>query len=267
MAASERPLVFTNQGMQLVGMLHRPEGAGRFPAVTFFHGCTASRVEARWIFVEIARALADRGIMVLRFDFRHSGESQGRFEDMTLSGEVSDGIRSLDVLCADHDADPGRIGVLGASFGGAVAVHVAARMAGRIRSCALINPVSRPYDDIRAISGVDGIAGLTFPVEYNGFLFGRSFVEELHATPDLDVVGAGIERLLVINGSGDTVVGPDGSRDLVNTVSRHGGSAEHRIIDGADHTFSRVVWRRQVVSMLCDWFLRTLDVDPDAEST
>lgn len=265
MAVSERPVVFTNQGMQLVGMLHRPEGDGPFPAVTFFHGCTASRVESRWIFVEIARVLADRGVMALRFDFRHSGESEGRFEDMTLSGEVSDGIRSVEVLHAEYGADTDRIGVLGASFGGAVAVHVAARMGGCIRSCALMNPVSRPYDDIRAIAGVEGIAGLTFPVEYNGFLFGRAFVEELHATPHLDAVGAGIDRLLVVSGTGDTVIGPDGARDLVAAVGRHGGTVEHRIIDGADHTFSRHVWRRQVIGLIGDWFLRTLDVDPDGE--
>jgi alpha/beta superfamily hydrolase len=34
--------------------------------------------------------MAQRNIMVLRFDFRYVGESSGRFEDITYSGEVED---------------------------------------------------------------------------------------------------------------------------------------------------------------------------------
>ncbi len=78
---TELPVVYKNKGMQIVGMLHKPNSNKKPPSAVFFHGCTTTKTEAHWIFVKLARALAERGIMVLRFDFRYSGDSEGNFEN------------------------------------------------------------------------------------------------------------------------------------------------------------------------------------------
>ena len=38
----------------------------------------------------LGRKLAERGILALRFDFAYAGESSGKFEEITYSGEVED---------------------------------------------------------------------------------------------------------------------------------------------------------------------------------
>jgi alpha/beta superfamily hydrolase len=49
-----------------------------------FHGFTGSKIEAHRFFVKLARSLSDSGFIILRFDFRCSGDSDGEFEDITL---------------------------------------------------------------------------------------------------------------------------------------------------------------------------------------
>jgi hypothetical protein len=75
------------------GMLHLPERSDfrpPWPAVALYHGFTGSRTEARFLFVSFSRLLARHGIASARFDFLDSGESDGEFQDMTLSGEIED---------------------------------------------------------------------------------------------------------------------------------------------------------------------------------
>ena len=94
----ESPVVFENKGQQIVGMLHLPEGRGRFPTALLLHGFTGTKVEAHRMFVKLSRALADHGIASLRFDYRGSGDSAGEFEDMTIRSEVADSLEAIKVL-------------------------------------------------------------------------------------------------------------------------------------------------------------------------
>ena len=110
----EKPVVFENEGQQIVGMLHAPDGAeGLSPAVVMFHGFTGTKVEPHRLFVKTARRLAEEGFYVLRFDFRGSGDSEGEFREMTLEGEISDAKASLDFILSQPGVDRGRIGVIG----------------------------------------------------------------------------------------------------------------------------------------------------------
>src|SRR5207244_3810038 len=90
-AAMETPVTFECKGQQLVGMLHVPDGRGRFPAALLLHGFTASKTENHRMFVKLSRQLASQGIASLRFDFRGSGDSAGDSEDMTIRSEMADG--------------------------------------------------------------------------------------------------------------------------------------------------------------------------------
>ena len=48
--------------------------------------------------MSFSRLLARQGIASARFDFLGSGESDGEFQDMTLSGEIADAGAILDWL-------------------------------------------------------------------------------------------------------------------------------------------------------------------------
>lgn len=256
----ETPLVFTNEGMQLVGMVHRPEDVENPPAVVFFHGCTGSRYEAHWLFIKIARALAHAGIMALRFDFRYSGESEGEFVDMTLSGEVSDGIRAIDFVSTELGADPDRVGVLGMSFGGAVAAMTAGQIPAKIAALALMNPVGHPEQDILKVADKNGLDTTVFPVELNTFLFGEAFAADVINARPLEDIRAADCPVLVISATGDTSIDPARSREYIDAITEGGGNAEYFPVDGADHLFSSTVWEQKIIERLTSWFTETLSV-------
>jgi len=255
---TELPVIFKNEDMQIVGMLHKPNSGKKPPSVVFYHGCTGSKTDANWLFVKLARALAETGIMVLRFDFRCSGESEGNFENMTLSGEISDGFKSIEYLISECGADPGRIGVLGLSMGGVVGAVVAGLLGERIKSCVLMNPVGRPLADISAIAFSRNVNVTTFPVEWNSFLFGRDFFDDIKKINPLEVIKKAVCPVLIVNGSNDQSVLPVRSKEYVETVNNNGGTAELFVVEDADHVFSSVKWEREVIEKVSDWFSVTL---------
>ena len=79
----EKFISFKNHGQRIVGMT-------RAPALLICHGFTGDKVENHFIFVKMARRLADAGFFAMRFDFRGSGESEGDFSDMTVPAEIDD---------------------------------------------------------------------------------------------------------------------------------------------------------------------------------
>lgn len=88
-----------SRGLTLRGMMHIPDGhEGAVPFVILFHGFCDDRNEINFVHTELSRRLCERGIASVRFDFAGSGESDGRFEDMTVSNEVADGQAILDYV-------------------------------------------------------------------------------------------------------------------------------------------------------------------------
>ena len=78
-------------GLLLRGTLVVPPAMSGAPAV-LVHGGGVTREEGGF-FTRLASGLAEAGIPSLRFDLRGHGQSEGRQEDLTISGIVND-IRS-----------------------------------------------------------------------------------------------------------------------------------------------------------------------------
>lgn len=253
----ERPITFTNEGQQIVGMLHVPEGEGPHPGVVLFHGCTGNKSEDHWIFVKLARRLCREGFAVLRFDFRNSCDSEGDFEEMTISGEISDGLRSLEWFSGRPEVDEKRIGLLGLSLGGAVAACVAGRSP-LVRSLVLWSPVSRPKETFERLMAVKGVELDEFPVEYMGFRFGRAFWEELHRIKPLREIRLVKGPVLIIHGSEDRTVPPMASEEYQEVLESYRLPCERVVIEGADHTYTGTDYENLVIEETVTWFRRTL---------
>jgi pimeloyl-ACP methyl ester carboxylesterase len=69
------------------------------------------------------RVLGEYGYVTLRFDMRGCGKSEGEFGRVICLEQVEDLGNALTFLAAHPAVDPARIGVIGSSFGGAVAVY------------------------------------------------------------------------------------------------------------------------------------------------
>ena len=130
----EQKISFASAGNTLRGTLHIPEGVGRTrPALIQCHGFGGSSSGAGH--PELARALQRAGYIVLRFDFRGCGESDGQRGDVICLEEVEDLRRAIDFLGAQPGVDENHIGVIGASLGGAVVLYVTATDP-RVQVCA-----------------------------------------------------------------------------------------------------------------------------------
>ncbi|MEU2980643.1 alpha/beta fold hydrolase [Streptomyces hirsutus] len=100
--------------------------AGRRPAVLLGHGFGGSKNDVR----QQAEELAREGYAVLTWSARSFGKSTGRIGLNDPDGEVADVSRLIDWLAEqpevelDQDGDP-RLGMAGASYGGAIALLTA----------------------------------------------------------------------------------------------------------------------------------------------
>lgn len=104
------------------GTLALPDGEATGQAVVMLHGFGSSRDEVGGLFAMQAAALAAEGIASLRIDFRGYGESAGDMADTTLEGLIADADAARTALAGFDGVDPDRIGVIGYSFGAAVAM-------------------------------------------------------------------------------------------------------------------------------------------------
>ncbi len=105
------------------GTLALPDsGATTGQAVVMLHGFGSSRDEVGGLFASQAAALAAEGIASLRIDFRGYGESAGDMADTTLEGMIADAALARTYLAGLDGVDAERIGVIGYSFGAAIAM-------------------------------------------------------------------------------------------------------------------------------------------------
>jgi Pyruvate/2-oxoglutarate dehydrogenase complex, dihydrolipoamide acyltransferase (E2) component, and related enzymes len=89
----------------------------------------------------LAQALADAGFVVLTFDYRGFGASEGPRGRLLPSERIRDARAALTFLETHPAVDPQRLAIGGLSMGGAHALSVAARDE-RVRACVALAPVT-----------------------------------------------------------------------------------------------------------------------------
>lgn len=121
----EHEVAFDSAGIQLRGTLHIPDGV-RAPtaALAICHGFggNSSGADRR----RFAQAFESAGYVVLRFDFRGCGASGGEPGRVICQEEVEDLRNAITFLQSGEVVDRARIGVVGGSLGGSVAIYATA---------------------------------------------------------------------------------------------------------------------------------------------
>jgi uncharacterized protein len=121
---NEEVVRIPSAGLRLHGALGVPAGlrtGERRAAFLVLHGfggnCDSVGV------IHPTRVLSEFGYVTLRFDMRGCGKSEGEFGRVICLEQVEDLGNALTFLARHPTVDPDRIGVIGSSFGGAVAVY------------------------------------------------------------------------------------------------------------------------------------------------
>jgi len=118
----EEPFAVKIRGKQVVGMIHYARKDS--PVAIICHGWFSHKLLPRFL-LYAARKMAESGITAIRFDFRGSGESEGRWEDQTITSMLED----LDAVInfATNKLGNRKICVIGRSQGAYIAFLKAAR--------------------------------------------------------------------------------------------------------------------------------------------
>lgn len=126
----------SRRGNLLVGDIHRV-GAGSGRWLVLCHGMESTRGGTKQ--TAIVERFVPAGYNVLRFDFSFVGDSEGEYEDLTISGEVDDALGALDFM---HEFGASECTLVGSSLGGLVALLAAGQATHLVSRVATIAAVA-----------------------------------------------------------------------------------------------------------------------------
>lgn len=121
-----KPVTFYSEGVKLAGDLFLPadlQPAERRAGIVLCHGYTGVR---SIYLTDNARVLTEAGYVVLTFDYKGWGDSEGPKSRLAPYSRVADVQAALAFLSAQPEVDAARLGIYGTSYGGATVVWVAA---------------------------------------------------------------------------------------------------------------------------------------------
>jgi hypothetical protein len=270
----EEQVEFAREGLRLRGMLHLPEGVASAPrpqpGVVILHGFTGNRIGGNFLPVKLSRALAGAGVASLRFDFAGSGESEGRFVEMTPLTELADARAAVELLASGGRADPERLGVAGHSLGGFVAGLLLGdddRRGRRLRAGLLLAAPARLTRLIETASSPEAEAHM----EEHGFVYygvhevGRRFIEDAKAADPLEAVRRSRADVLVIHGGADETVPVEHARAYEEALSGRGGArSEVVVMPEMGHAPETPDHEGEYLERAVAWFVDALGRPPPA---
>lgn len=244
--------------------LNAPDGVAKAPAVLMLHGFGSSRDEVGDMYKREAAALAAKGIASLRIDFRGFGKSDGDTGATTVDGQLADAESALAYLKLVDGIDPARLGVLGFSLGGGVAIIAASRHADEVKSLATWSSVGDFHKDMLADVGqkafdtanADGVVGLD--LGWRTIVLKKAFFQSLDKFPLDTAIASYPGAYLAVAGSKDF------SAAYVEkfVASAKGTPKEAAVMPGEDHIYHTLSDNQAgadaVISKTADWFAKTL---------
>lgn len=236
-----------SKGNTLRGMINKPSNIiEKVPTVVILHGFAGNKLGPHFIFVKLSRLLESIGIASVRFDFAGSGESDGEFSDMTISGELIDAENIFQYVKTLDFVDTKKIAIVGFSMGGAIASMLAAQYKQEIHSLCLWSPagnmgeivlkdwIGSKYSDLKKDGSFD----------YEGDVMGKAFIKDVSK---LDIYGRAkgfYKNTLIIHGDADEVVPYQAS---LKYIELYGHNANLSLVTGANHIFDKMEWQEEIL--------------------
>lgn len=254
---------FENEGQKIFGIIHRPiKSIAKTPAVVLCHGFGGTKSGRHRLYVHLAQSLSAIGITSLRFDFRGSGDSEGDFSEMTLEGEVSDALKAIQIISKDPHVDPSRIGIMGKSLGGLVAV-LAANRSKKIKSIALLAAAFSAHQwrekMLKAQDPSLSAEARKMIINFDGSPTNETFLKQFFSVRMEEELKA-LENLpfLDIHGEKDASVIVEHANLYGKCRQQCVGETRMIRLPQSDHDFSNEQERNIAIIEVCNWFQKTL---------
>jgi dienelactone hydrolase len=235
---------------EIPAILTIPQGEGPHPVVIIAHGHGGSKSENGG-FDLLAAELAKQGLASLRMDFAGCGDNAEDFTQANrLSSMLDDVAACKAYLKTVAEVDLSRLGILGYSMGGRIAV-VAAGRDPDYKAVVLWSPAILPgAEDLYAfmqLSGEEDFMALYDTAKAEGAAtytnafgatqtLGLGWFEDMLNINPLEEFSGFTGELLLITGSKDDIVPTDHAR-RITTVSPGAKDIQWQEVAGADHGY------------------------------
>ena len=244
---------FQSESFKLAGILDAPRDA-QPKAYAIFAPCFTCNKNIKTA-AYIGRGLAERGIAVLRLDFRGLGESEGEFAQATLTTNVADVIAAAEFLREKH-ISPALL--IGHSFGGPAVI----RAAPKIPACRAVVTINSPADprhittyfedklpQIRRDGAVNvDIVGRPFPIT-------RDFIDDLEKQNHPAAISGLGKALLICHSPVDDIVPVSEATEIFEAAQQPKSFVS---LDTADHYLFKRDDADYVASVIAAWAARYL---------
>ena len=233
----EKKVFFKNsKGDRLCGILSNPKESKEKPLFILCHGFATSKES--YSIIKLEQVLNQNNISTFRFDFFGHGESEGKFEDITISEGVDDALQAIHYL---KEQGYSKIGLFGSSFGGMVSIMAASRSKD-LYLLVLKSPVSNFLERDLQVKTEKELKDW----KSNGFTYyvtGKSqklrlnytFFEDYNSNDGYKIASKIKIPTLIVHGDKDDIVPVEQSKKIAPLIK----NCTLKIISGADHRYSQ----------------------------
>ena len=240
---------------KLAAVIQRPDNKAKYPMVILLHGFTANKEHN--LLVNLANDLEAAGIASIRFDFNGHGESEGRFQDMTVLNEIEDAKKVYNYVSKLPEVNS--ISIAGHSQGGVVTSMLAGELGtSKVAAIALMAPAAVLRED--AIRG--DLQGTRYdPINTPEYIsirdgklkVGRKYVK---VAQTLQIYETSINYqgpACLIHGTSDVIV----PYTYSIRYGRIYADSELHLLDGFDHSFTQNP--AKIAKIAADFFIKHLN--------
>ncbi len=241
-------------GEQLAGLLELPEQAEATSSYALFAHCFTCGKDIAAA-SRISRALAQRGIAVLRFDFTGLGNSDGDFANSNFSSNIDDLLAAASALEKQYRAPEI---LIGHSLGGAAVLSAALKLESVKAVVTIAAPATAKHvahlfaADEEQINN-EGEAQVS--LGGRRFSIKKQFLEDIETYHSSEQIKQLRAALLVYHSPLDSIVSIDEAAEIY-TAARHPKSFIS--LDKADHLLSQPADSEYVAATLSAWVGRYL---------
>ncbi|MCY3834780.1 MAG: S9 family peptidase [Chloroflexi bacterium] len=244
-----------HDGLQLTGWHYAPRGRhAPYPTVLSFHGGPEGQEQPR--FRADYQALLAQGIAVFAPNVRGSSGFGKRFVNLDNGGLRFDAIRDTNstaqFLVDAGTAEPGRLGIMGGSYGGYMTMaglaHYPELFAAGVNLYGVVN--FRTF-----FEGTEAWMASISKVEYGD---PESEGELLDALSPIGSIDRVIAPTLVLHGANDTNVPVIEAEQIVAALQQRAAPVDYILFADEGHGFFNEDNRVAAISAIVDWFTRYL---------
>lgn len=243
------------QGHRVAAILTVPNG-GTDKISILCHGFLSSKTSSTN--KTLTRMLVGQGIATFCFDFFGQGESEGPFEQITVSLAVEQAQRTVALM---RERGYRYIGLMGSSFGGLVSILTASQRTD-LACLALKCPVVDFAEELRLEFGDDGMAQWkatgTIPNIIDGpnritlhYAFYEDALRQIAYVPARSITAPTV----IVQGDRDEHVPLHQSQQLYDALQ----ITKHLVLlPGADHQFTKGTDFTRMTQTIADWLIQHL---------